>query len=76
MQNMLKNFEKSIEELETIIEHLESGDLSLEASLKQFEKGINLTKQCEKALNQAEQKIKILTKDETLAEFDSDNLSE
>ena len=73
---MLKNFEKSIEELETIIEHLESGDLSLEASLKQFEKGINLTKQCEKALNQAEQKIKILTKDETLAEFDSDNLSE
>lgn len=73
---MLKNFEKSIEELETIIEHLESGDLSLEASLKQFEKGSNLTKQCEKALNQAEQKIKILTKDETLAEFDSDNLSE
>ena len=40
------NFEKSLEELEGIVENLESGDLSLENSLKSFEKGIKLARQC------------------------------
>ncbi len=54
------DFESSIEELEDIVENMESGELSLEASLKAFEKGIALTRECQKALNLAEQKVKIL----------------
>ena len=41
------NFEKALEELESIVEDLESGDLSLENSLKSFEKGIKLARQCQ-----------------------------
>lgn len=55
------HFEKSIEELETIVEQLEKGDLPLEESLRQFEVGINLAQQCQKILTQAEQKIEMLT---------------
>lgn len=54
------NFEKSIEELESLVAALESGDLSLEDSLKTFEKGIQLTHSCQKALSEAEQKVQIL----------------
>ena len=55
------NFEKSITELETIIEKMEEGGLPLEESLKQFEKGVSLTRQCQQALKKAEQKVKVLT---------------
>jgi len=54
------DFESSLEELEGIVENMESGELSLEASLKAFEKGISLTRECQEALNRAEQKVKIL----------------
>lgn len=54
-------FEQSISELEDIVKQLEKGELSLEESLKQFEKGINLARGCQDVLNQAEQKIQILT---------------
>lgn len=54
------NFESSLEELEGIVEDMEGGELSLEASLKAFEKGIKLTRECQEALNQAEQKVQIL----------------
>ena len=54
------DFESSLEELEGIVENMESGELSLEASLKAFEKGIVLTRECQEALNRAEQKVKIL----------------
>lgn len=54
------NFESSLEELEGIVEDMEGGELSLEASLKAFEKGIKLTRECQEALNQAEQKVLIL----------------
>jgi len=54
------NFEASLQELETIVERMEHGELSLEDALKQFEKGIKLTKQCQQALEKAEQKVKIL----------------
>jgi exodeoxyribonuclease VII small subunit len=61
-------FEKSMSELEKIAEQLEKGDLSLEDSLKQFEKGITLAKKCEQVLSQAEQKIQTLStaKDTTI----------
>ena len=54
------NFEKSISELESIVEKMEDDELSLEQSLKNFEKGIQLTQECQKALQEAEQKVKIL----------------
>lgn len=55
------HFEKSIAELESIVMQLEKGELSLEDSLKQFEKGINLARKCEETLNKAEQKIELLS---------------
>ncbi|SUZ90332.1 uncharacterized protein METZ01_LOCUS43186 [marine metagenome] len=54
------NFEKSIKELEKLVELLESGDLSLEDSLKSFEKGIKLTRLCKEHLNKAELKVQKL----------------
>lgn len=54
------DFEKSLEELETLVARLEEGDLPLEDALAQFERGIGLTRQCQKALADAEQKVEIL----------------
>ncbi len=53
-------FEESLEELEHIVEQMEQGDISLEQSLKAFERGIKLTRTCQKALQEAEQKVQIL----------------
>ena len=60
---MAKNlsFEKSIKALETIVNALESGELSLDDALKQYEKGLELSRQCQSILTEAEQKVKILT---------------
>ena len=54
------NFEKTFTELEELVKKMEGGDLSLEESLKYFERGILLTKNCQQALNKAEQKVRIL----------------
>ncbi|MDP3562013.1 MAG: exodeoxyribonuclease VII small subunit [Legionellaceae bacterium] len=54
-------FETSIAELEAIVMQLEKGELSLEDSLKQFEKGITLARTCQETLNNAEQKIELLS---------------
>tara|TARA_X000000368_G_scaffold33161_1_gene24378 strand:+ start:558 stop:791 length:234 start_codon:yes stop_codon:yes gene_type:complete len=54
------NFEKALEELEGIVESLESGDLSLENSLKSFEKGIKLARQCQEQLSKAELQVQKL----------------
>lgn len=55
------DFEQSLEKLETLVEALETGDLTLEQSLKSFEEGIALTRVCQTALTEAEQTVKILT---------------
>lgn len=55
------DFEKSLQELESLVARLEQGDLPLEESLKVFERGITLTRACQTALAEAEQKIEILT---------------
>lgn len=55
------HFEQSVGELEEIVRQLEQGELTLEDSLKQFEKGIGLARRCHDALQQAEQKIETLT---------------
>ncbi|KTD51414.1 exodeoxyribonuclease VII small subunit [Legionella quinlivanii] len=54
------HFEKSMQELEEIVRQLERGDLMLEDSLKQYEKGIQLARKCQEVLTQAEQKIEML----------------
>lgn len=55
------NFEKSLAELEALVERMEEGELSLEESLKAFEAGIRLTQQCQQALNQAQQRVQLLS---------------
>ena len=56
------SFEKSLTDLEHIVTQLEKGELSLDDSLKQFEKGIQLARKCQETLRQAEQKIEGLAK--------------
>ena len=56
-----KTFEEAVEELETIVKTLENGDCSLEDAVKLFEKGVKISKDCHKVLDDAEQKIKTLT---------------
>ncbi len=53
-------FEKKIQELEGIVEKMASGDLSLEDSLKSFEKGIRISRECSEQLNKSEQKVQEL----------------
>jgi exodeoxyribonuclease VII small subunit len=53
-------FEDSLAELEQLVSQLEQGDISLEESLKSFERGVTLTRTCQKALQEAEQKVQIL----------------
>jgi exodeoxyribonuclease VII small subunit len=54
------HFEEAMEELEKLVEQMERGDISLEESLKSFERGIKLTRTCQQALQEAEQKVQIL----------------
>lgn len=53
-------FEESLAQLEKLVQQMEGGDLSLEDSLKTFEQGIKLTRECQKALQDAEQRVKLL----------------
>jgi exodeoxyribonuclease VII small subunit len=54
------NFETSLNELEKLVDALENGDLSLEQSLEDFARGIQLTRACQHALSDAQQKVQIL----------------
>lgn len=70
------DFEKSLAELQQLVERLEGGELSLEDSLACFEQGIRLTCDCQAALSQAEQKVQILLeRGDTLEQvpFDADS---
>ncbi len=58
-----KNFEKNIDELEKIITELESGDAPLDKCIEMFENGVKLSGECLKLLDDAQQKITLLTKD-------------
>ncbi len=69
------NFESDLQELENLVEKMEEGELSLEESLVHFERGIALTRSCQKALTEAEQKIQILLAEDgsqKLQHFSSD----
>ncbi len=54
------DLEAALAELERLVERMESGELSLEESLRSFERGIQLTRRCQEALRAAEQKVQIL----------------
>jgi len=56
------NFEQSLKELEDIVRKMEQGELSLEHSLEAFEEGVKLTRNCQTALQKAEQKVALLVK--------------
>jgi exodeoxyribonuclease VII small subunit len=58
-----KKFESALEDLEQVVEQLESGELSLEESLAAFERGVGLVKFCNQRLNEVEKKIELLVKD-------------
>ncbi len=69
------DFEKKIKRLEDIVQSMEGGDLALENSLKLFEEGVKLTKECHTQLSEAEQKVKTLlgvdaSGNPTLKDFD------
>lgn len=66
------NFETALVELEQIVTAMESGKLSLEDSLQQFEKGIALIRECQKKLKDSEQKVQILLDEKTLTTYNND----
>jgi exodeoxyribonuclease VII small subunit len=59
-----QNFENAMKRLEDIVRELESGEVSLEESLKRFEEGIKLSRLCSKKLDAIEKKVSILLQDE------------
>ena len=65
------DFESSLKELESIVDKLEDENINLEDSVKSFEKGINLVKECQKELQSAELKIKKLLDDGSTSELDN-----
>jgi len=69
--NTAPPFEQALSELEALVESLEHGELSLEESLKSFERGVELTRTCQLSLKAAEQKVKILAQKSSEAELDS-----
>ncbi len=70
------DLEKSLQNLEDLVEELESGDLPLEQAMKKFEEGIKLTRGCQTALKDAEQKVQLLLKSaggDELTDFEIDD---
>jgi exodeoxyribonuclease VII small subunit len=65
------DFESSLKELESIVKKLEDENINLEDSVKSFETGINLVKECQKQLEDAELKVKELLDDGTSQELDN-----
>ena len=70
------DFETALQELEQLVEKMENGNFGLEESLQQFERGVSLTRACQKALTDAEQKVRILMQEndkQELEPFAGDN---
>jgi exodeoxyribonuclease VII small subunit len=64
------SFEEALNELEALVDTLEKGDLSLEDSLKSFERGVELTRTCQEALKDAEQKVRMLSRPDADADLE------
>ena len=63
------DFESALKELESLVEKMEQGDIRLEDSLQHFERGIELTRHCQQALQEAEQKVQVLLEKNGRAEI-------
>ena len=63
------DFETAMAELEALVQRMENGELSLEASLKEFERGVQLTRLCQAALKAAEQRVKSVSADGQTSDF-------
>jgi exodeoxyribonuclease VII small subunit len=73
------DFEAALKELEALVQRMETGSLTLEESLAAFERGVHLTRECQRALAAAELRVKALTETDAgpaLADFDRDALDE
>ncbi len=68
-----ESFESAMEQLETLVSKMESGDLSLEESLEAFEKGVHLTRFCQDQLQKAELKIQELNSKGEIIRIDQEN---
>lgn len=64
------DFETTLKELNTLVEEMERGGISLEDALKNFERGIHLTRNCQETLKTAEQKIQLLIEENGLQKLD------
>lgn len=69
-------FEAALSELETLVEKMETGELTLQESLAAFERGVRLTRHCQAALQAAELKVKVLTESGALEDLDVDALDD
>jgi exodeoxyribonuclease VII small subunit len=70
------DFEAALAELEALVDKMEAGDMTLEASLAAFERGVKLTRQCQTALRNAELKVRQLTQNDTLGDLDLEDLDD
>ena len=70
------DFEAMLKELEDLVKQMESGDLALEDSLKAFERGVKLTRQCQAALKNAELRVRALTGNDDFEDLDTEPLGE
>lgn len=73
MATKKQSFEESLAQLETIVKHLEQGDVPLEEALKEFKQGIELSKTCQDTLSKAEESLtKIMTETNEEVVFDGE----
>ena len=63
------DFETALAQLEQLVQKLESGDLSLETSLQEYERGVQLTRICQQALKQAEHRVQLVNSDGSSSDF-------
>ena len=68
MAKQVPQLEESLDNLEALVERMESGEMTLEESLRAFEEGVKLPRQCQQALSRAEQKVQILLEQDPDAE--------
>ena len=66
-----QNFEQQLQQLEALVTRMESGDLSLEDSLQAFEQGVQLTRNCQKLLSEAQQRVSRLQETQEGVQFES-----
>jgi len=67
----IAHFEASLKELEAVVARMEQGEQPLEESLRDFERGVQLTRQCQSMLNSAQQRVDILTREGKLEAFNT-----